>query len=522
MNDYNMQRPLRAIAVFALAFGIPIMATLGPSPTFAQQHGSDTNAAATSGGGGHDTTSSAASTSGAGAGSVNGGNAGGGGGSAGGGGSGGGSGGGGGGGSSGGKPTEGTGNNLSFPTIAADGFSILPIAASQLTVPYEGPFTGLTADELAALQGSTWYAQKTTGNVWQADVLTVPSGGTIDVYGIDWGDNVESVSPLVGQPYRLEVTLYASTTAQLAYTMRVLANASSPDEVQGTNGVTYMSVLQTVASSRPTLVIQYLGDATTSDLVWNGSAWMRGDQVLPQTAIKFGPELNVAGKYVYGVSEGGWRPVETGYYRLTFYAPASDIKFANAIIGNVADWVNGPTATGETSETGAAAPVVDAIHNLTYVDIRVVAGREGESSGGSGGGGGETTTTDAAAITTTSDALEKTTVSSDSVAAAEPIVATSDTCTPYLTEYLGKGRNNSVDQVILLQKFLNDTLGTHIPVTGYFGSQTLDAVKNFQTAHASSVLQPWIDAGHRDVSLSEGTGYVYVTTLATINDMQCR
>ena len=418
---------------------------------------------------------------------------------------------GGGGGGNGGGDEPVAGNNLSFPAVAADGFSITPVPAATLTVPYDGPYTGLTAEELAALAGQTWYAQKTEGNVWQASYRTNTAGAPVPVFGVDWGDNVEAVDPLVGQPFRLEVTLYEKPdTPMAAYTTRVLANPSSPNEVQGTNGTTYESTLATIVSPKPTLIIQYLGEATTSDLTWNGTEWTKEGAALPVTNISFAPELNVAGKYVYGASEGGWRPVQTGVYRLTFRLSGSAISLQNALVGNVADWTATATTTTET-ETGAAKPMIDAEHNISYVDITVVgnhSSRKPDQTGETGTGGEENTTTTAPTLTTNATV--------PSATATETSV-----CTDYLTSSMGKGRANDSSQVILLQKFLNETVGTTLPLTGYFGSATESAVSKFQTEHADTVLQPWIDAGY-DVSRTRGTGYVGVTTLAAINSSKCQ
>jgi len=59
----------------------------------------------------------------------------------------------GGGGNGGGGHTEPAGNNLSFPVFASDGFSISMISEAnfKFEVPYTGPFTGLTAEELVYL-----------------------------------------------------------------------------------------------------------------------------------------------------------------------------------------------------------------------------------------------------------------------------------------------------------------------------------------------------------------------------------
>ncbi len=417
------------------------------------------------------------------------------------------------------------GNNLSFPTIAGDGFAIVPISQTLFTKQYSGLYVGLTAEEIASLQGYEWYAQKTDGNIWQAGYFLNPSGTRINIFGVDWGDNVESVNPLLGQPFRLEVTLYTKpTTLMIGYNMRALANPSSPDEIQGTNKVTYESLFATVASPRPTMVIQHILDASaTSSLVWNGTAWTKDGLVIPTTTISFGPELNVAGKYVYGASSGGWRPVEDGLYRLTFYAPASDISFRDAVVGNLADWSTTTEVATET-ETGVAKPVIDVADNLTYIDTTVVSGRTGQkpastsgsgsSSGNTGGGsGGQTSST-----LLTASVLSSVDASTDST---NTNGNNNSKCEPYLTDYLSPTKQNNPYQVILLQEFLNETLGTNIPLTGVYGNQTINGVNLLQTTYPDEILKPWVDAGHEDVSLVKGTGNVYVTTLAKINGMKC-
>jgi len=149
------------------------------------------------------------------------------------------------------------GNNLSFPAIAADGYVIAPIASSSFSVVYDGPYTGLSDEELAALEGGTWYAQKTEGNTWQAEYTTAPIGSSVDVYGVDWGDNIEVVNPVVGRPFRLEIGLYNQPElSMLGYTMALLENPSSPNEVQGTDTTTYDSEFAVVVSEKPTLNIQ--------------------------------------------------------------------------------------------------------------------------------------------------------------------------------------------------------------------------------------------------------------------------
>ena len=87
-------------------------------------------------------------------------------------------------------------NNLSFPAVAADGFAIAtpPTPNPTLTTVYD---TDPTTPEIEPflLDGLPCYAQKATGNVWQASRATATT--IVGVFGVDWGDNVDSVLPMV-------------------------------------------------------------------------------------------------------------------------------------------------------------------------------------------------------------------------------------------------------------------------------------------------------------------------------------
>lgn len=272
-----------------------------------------------------------------------------------------------------------TTNNLSFPAIAVDGFAITPLTSSSFLVPYAGTYPGLTAEEIAALGSGPWYAQKTTGNVWQAEFA---NRGTEDVTYIDWGDNIESVYPKIRLPFRLEVTLYKDLGEETmtAYNMAVLEYPSSSTELQGTNTITAENNFATVISSRPKLVIQYLKSSVPA-LTWIPliSQWVNIDdsEEVPVVTyynivpVSFAPELNVGGKYIYGASQGGWKPTLTGYYRITFYlppTPGSGVNLAQAMIANASNDFTG------SLEGTAATPEVDAANNLTYVDVLVKSG----------------------------------------------------------------------------------------------------------------------------------------------------
>jgi hypothetical protein len=91
---------------------------------------------------------------------------------------------------------------------------------------------------------------------------------------------------------------------------------------------------------------------------------------------------------------------------------------------------------------------------------------------------------------------------------------------PYLTDYLKLGAKNKKDQVEKLQTFLNDLMGSKLPVTGYFGPLTFQAVKNFQAANKDQVLTPWVTA--KAATDDAPSGYVYKTTKRWINILKCK
>ncbi len=275
---------------------------------------------------------------------------------------------GGGGGKGGGGHTETLTNNLSFPALCADGYSLSPIAATSFLVEYLGPFTGVEDNMDYILANGPWYAQKVEGNKWQAqfEIVTTP----VNVSFIDWGDAIESVDPKIGRPYRLELALYSGQFGPMtAYTMTELAFPSSPQETQGTNTLTYESNYAAVASPMGKLLVQRFDDKEA--LVWNGTSW---DGALSTEPVVFAQELNVGGRLIYGASTGGWKPTAPGEYRITFYmTEASIVNLKSAIIAD-------KTAPETPKVAENNQPYVHQEHNISYVDVQI-------TSGGGGGGG---------------------------------------------------------------------------------------------------------------------------------------
>lgn len=88
-----------------------------------------------------------------------------------------------------------------------------------------------------------------------------------------------------------------------------------------------------------------------------------------------------------------------------------------------------------------------------------------------------------------------------------------DTCGLYMDKPIRFNRNNDAEQVRKLQTFLNKWLGLSLPITGFYGPLTYEAVLQFQTQYANTILTPW--------GLTSPTGIVYVTTLRQINMLEC-
>lgn len=284
----------------------------------------------------------------------------------------------------GGGHTEVIGNNLSFPVIWGDldvpGLS-LPGTEGQASLTE--PWDGLPIDGTACPDSMVPYAQKVEGNVWQAENELATAGEKLYVDEIDWGDSLESVDMKIGRPVRVELSLYKTglVTPMTGFNMVMLANPSSPDEVQGVcapNPDTIPSSIESYESTEATiysptkLVIQQVDPTAT--LTWNGTSWDGGGSAIPLT---FSGELNVGGKVIYGLSQGGWKPTATGTYRITFFFPTTEAQQTwfdseTAIRASVEEEVT----IQEEVEAGGVA-VVDAAHNLTYIDITVVGGGGG-------------------------------------------------------------------------------------------------------------------------------------------------
>lgn len=91
-------------------------------------------------------------------------------------------------------------------------------------------------------------------------------------------------------------------------------------------------------------------------------------------------------------------------------------------------------------------------------------------------------------------------------------------CGLFIKDFIKSGKNNNTSQVMLLQTFLNLELGLELSVTGFYGPETINAVRDFQLKYWEDILSPWLPFGLRSQT---PTGYVYKTTLRKINSIMC-
>lgn len=97
---------------------------------------------------------------------------------------------------------------------------------------------------------------------------------------------------------------------------------------------------------------------------------------------------------------------------------------------------------------------------------------------------------------------------------------TEGTCAALITQIpMGMGLQNDVAQVKALQTFLNGEVGAGLPVSGFYGALTKNAVSTFQLKYWQEVLAPWVPFGLPTDHTT--TGYVSKTTSWKINMIHC-
>jgi hypothetical protein len=272
------------------------------------------------------------------------------------------------------------------------------------------------------------YWQKVSTNYWKAEttgtvtVPPLPPPPPVTVDYLDWADNLESKSWTATSIIRVETTPFEAHTegTKRGYQMWHVSGQGTDEQwgvrAHETDGqldavYAYDSPYAIINTGNARLHIAKLLPAATPCPTTNQSSPYSGDWVSNNWVgtcrlkdIGFTAELNVGGKYVYGYNwavrrdalpttcEGGpWNLA--GWWRLTFYAPATEILFDNPgiptappppvlpspFVATSLDAVLAAAATEEGDTGPLYKPVIDKLNNLTYIDICV--------TGGSGGGG---------------------------------------------------------------------------------------------------------------------------------------
>lgn len=237
----------------------------------------------------------------------------------------------------GGGETETTGNNLSWPVIFAEGTGLTgsPVAtdvgarptstetaalAELLAIAVTNPTAPFWFSGNAA--GATGYYLQATASTWRPQIVDGTGQPKYDAEAA-WGDNLIGTGNLsAGHPIRVEVALSATGVGTLqGYNMPYVANPSSPNEIQGTDG-TLSDFVPLIYSVGPILTIEQLsGPAGTVTSVFSSG---------PISA-----EVNVGGRIVYGQQ---FKPTVAGTYRLRFIlASGNNVNITSAINGIVVD-----------------------------------------------------------------------------------------------------------------------------------------------------------------------------------------
>jgi len=145
------------------------------------------------------------------------------------------------------------------------------------------------------------YFQK-SANTWQPEWILGQSG-VEHAARIDWGDNLTSQTLTATSVIRIEHALYDDVTGpKTGYVMdgTCTQNPSSPDEIQGTKGLTGLFT-PTIYSVTPRLTIQKLtgqgGTPIAGAIAFDGAVADGFGQDGPGF---YGAEINVGGKLIYG------------------------------------------------------------------------------------------------------------------------------------------------------------------------------------------------------------------------------
>ena len=343
------------------------------------------------------------------------------------------------GGGGGGRPpnagSETVGNNLSYPSVFAEGIGItgLPATSPPLANPWQEAWTGLripspTNPTLAtgpdgtytAPDGTVYFLQGTEQSSWQAGWINGKGQGPFAT-NVKWGDNLLStLLPSSGgsSPWTTTSTIHIEvgmTTTDntgslpggedLQYFPMTLVSGTGSTAAYGTTGTADAAgVPADVYSEYAYLTIQQVdanGTAIGSP-VHELTTWNRAVEGPSTTALT--PEVNASGNIDYSYNWFTGRDnLQPGYYKLTF-GIAAEGTLGSTEAGNVS--IAGVVAPGATEDEPGApvscgTPVTvqdDSGNTVTLpltcnsdsssIVLPLVSGSTTTGGGGHGGGGG--------------------------------------------------------------------------------------------------------------------------------------
>lgn len=293
-----------------------------------------------------------------------------------------------------GEPTAGLGNNLSYPTIFAEGYGPAGTDVTEEDGLRPGPEEGIVVEQRPFFyQGNktdygSYYLQQGQ-NVWQAAWSDGRTATWPHRVVVAWGDNLTQRSWNTHSPIRVENTLYADGAAPMQGFVMTYLYGEGPSEMQGTDGSLYEAV-PTVFSVLPRLTIEKLsGEDPNGDpgapvcTVYDGAIHENAGTEGPG---KYSAEVNVAGKIIYGfnltirdVTMCSTDLHRYGWWRLTFRLDdqgtvgGTTVQRGMDLAGIV---------FGEGGGEGLTyTPRFDPATQTSWIDIYVVSAR--------GGGGGD-------------------------------------------------------------------------------------------------------------------------------------
>ncbi len=197
-------------------------------------------------------------------------------------------------------------------------------------------------------------------------------------------------------------------------------------------------------------------------------------------------------------------------------SPASSPQASAPSTGGSVSTASSNPSSGDSSSTGTPAT-----GNSSATVNNTPTGGSGSTTapatGGSSSTGSNPTSTPTPTATPTPAPVVPTNGGSGSSSGESSSSSGSRVAYPYacnqFTSFMRYGYNNDANQVIKLQTFLRDAEKMNITINGIFDKQTENAVIAFQNKYNSTIMGPW--------GASQGSGYVYITTIKQINKIAC-